>query len=62
MTKEEAYNQVTEKVNPLIEDLKMLRSGDYPMEEFEVAYWEVEELREICDNIFEETYNLVNDK
>ena len=60
MKKKKIHKKVTEKVNPLIKELELIRSGDYPMEEFTVSYWEREELQKICNKVFEETYNLIN--
>ena len=60
MKKKKIYKRVLKAINPLIEDLELIRSGDYPMEEFTVSYWEREELQEICEKIFEETYKLTN--
>lgn len=60
MKKKKIYKKVTNKINPLIEELELIREGDYPMEEFTVSYWEREELQKICNLVFEETYKLIN--
>jgi hypothetical protein len=58
--KKKIYKKVTDKVNPLIEKLKKIQDGEYPIEEFSSAYWTRNGLQIICDKIFEETYKLTN--
>ena len=62
MKKKKIYKKVIDKVNPLIEELELIREGNYPMEEFTVSYWEREELQKICNLVFEETYKLMKEE
>jgi hypothetical protein len=56
MKKNEIYDIVTKEVNPLIEKLKNTFDGSYPTEEYSIAYWTRENLRELCDRVFEQTH------
>jgi hypothetical protein len=54
MTKEELKNQIASKINPIIEDLKVVLSGPIGQEEYGKTILYKSDVRIICDALFNE--------
>jgi hypothetical protein len=59
MTKEELKQEVAAKINPLMQSLGTVVDGPLGMEEYSKRVFDSNDVKLICDRLFEETWNIM---